>query len=261
MPPDADPYQHVDRDRRRHRGPVRGRHARRSGVRPVVLGLTATASLTVIGAVTLGTPYVWGSPKVAAASRVVPDDRAERAAAGSEASRTFDRAVPPPSEPPLLGPSASPTASRSRPVRPAPVAGLSRATMDNAVAVVEAGRQLHLPPRAHLVALTTALQESGLRNLANSGVPASLKHTNQGVEHNFDSIGIFQQRPSQGWGTVSQLMDPATAARLFYARLVKVSGWERMSVGDAAQAVQRSAFPDAYAKQQPRAERILAAIP
>ncbi|GII25811.1 hypothetical protein [Planosporangium mesophilum] len=129
--------------------------------------------------------------------------------------------------------------------------------MDNAVAVVEAGRQLNLPKRAQLVAIVTALQESQLRNLANPNVPASMSRPNEGTGTDYDSVGLFQQRVSQGWGELDQLMDPKESARAFYSRLVTVPGWERMNVGDAAQSVQRSAFPGAYAKHQSRAQQIL----
>jgi hypothetical protein len=155
----------------------------------------------------------------------------------------------------------APSASAApAPAKPRPVAGISQAAMDNAVAIVTMGKQMKLPRRAYVVAITTALQETGLRNLANSTVPESLNHPHQGVYRNFDSLGLFQQRPSQGWGTAAQLMDPPTAARLFYNRLLRVPGWQTMSVGDAAQAVQRSAFPRAYDKQRVRAEQIVAAI-
>jgi hypothetical protein len=152
-------------------------------------------------------------------------------------------------------PSPSPSPTRRR-----PVAGLSQTAMDNAVAIVQTGKEMNLPRRAYLVAMMTALQESTLRNLANSTVPQSLHHAHQGVERNYDSLGLFQQRPSQGWGTAAELMDPATAGRLFYNRLIKVPGWQTMSPGNAAQAVQRSAFPDAYDKQQARAQQIVNAI-
>jgi hypothetical protein len=154
-------------------------------------------------------------------------------------------------------PSASAAAS---PAKPRPVAGVNQAAMDNAVAIIEVGKQMSLPRRAYVVAIATALQETGLRNLANSTVPQSLNRPHQGVYRNFDSVGLFQQRPSQGWGTVAELMDPPTAARLFYKRLLTVPGWQTMSVGDAAQAVQRSAFPKAYEKQRVRAEQITDAI-
>jgi murein DD-endopeptidase MepM/ murein hydrolase activator NlpD len=82
------------------------------------------------------------------------------------------------------------------------------------------------------------MQESRLRNLS------------AGPD---DSVGLFQQRPSQGWGTPAQLHDPVYAATAFYRRLRTVDGWPTMSLTDAAQAVQRSAYPDAYAKWEPDA--------
>ena len=147
------------------------------------------------------------------------------------------------------------------PSQPKPVAGLNQAQTDNAYIVIEVGRQMNLPKRAYVVAIATALQESRLKNLANDTVPASLKLKHEGVESNFDSLGIFQQRPSQGWGTVAQLMDPAQSAARFYARLLKVSNWQTLSITGAAQAVQRSAFPSAYAKHVELAQNIVDAMP
>jgi hypothetical protein len=188
-----------------------------------------------------------------------PDDRTGQ----DRATRDRARA----SAPPAIGieavPSTSPSPAPSSPAAPRPlrpVKGLNQRQMNNAAAIVAAGRKLDLPRRAHLVALVTALQESGLRNLANPKVPASMNRAHEGAETNFDSLGLFQQRPSQGWGTTDQLMSPAEASRLFYLRLQKVPGWESMTVNDAAQAVQRSAFPDAYAKHQARAEQIVDAL-
>jgi hypothetical protein len=88
-----------------------------------------------------------------------------------------------------------------------------------------------LPQRAVTIAYATAMQESKLENL------------NYG---DLDSVGIFQQRPSQGWGSATQLQDPAFAAGAFYRALVRVPGWQRMAVEDAAQAVQHSADGSAY---------------
>ena len=90
-----------------------------------------------------------------------------------------------------------------------------------------------LPERAVTVALATALQESKLRNLPTG---------------DRDSVGLFQQRPSQGWGTPTQLQDPRYAATQFYRRLAKVAGWQQLPIAEAAQAVQRSAEGAAYAK-------------
>jgi cell wall-associated NlpC family hydrolase len=96
---------------------------------------------------------------------------------------------------------------------------------------VAAGRGL--PAKAAIIAIATALQESTLKNL------------NYGDR---DSLGLFQQRPSQGWGTPAQVTDPVYSAGKFYDGLVKVPGWESLPVTVAAQRVQRSAFPNAYAK-------------
>jgi murein DD-endopeptidase MepM/ murein hydrolase activator NlpD len=90
------------------------------------------------------------------------------------------------------------------------------------------------------------MQESSLTN-----------HGYLGSRNDHDSLGLFQQRPSQGWGTPKQVQDPAYASRKFYQKLVKVRGWEKMPLTDAAQEVQRSAFPDAYAKHEPDAAEIV----
>jgi len=91
--------------------------------------------------------------------------------------------------------------------------------------------QLGLAPRAASIALATAYQESGIRNLDYG---------------DRDSIGLFQQRPSQGWGTKQQIMDPYYATRKFYAALVKIKNWDSGDINDVAQAVQRSGVPDGY---------------
>jgi hypothetical protein len=145
--------------------------------------------------------------------------------------------------------------------QPKPVAGLSQAKTNNAYIIIEVGRQMGLPERAYVIAIATALQETYLRNVANSSVPTSLRLPHEGVESNYDSLGLFQQRPSMGWGTVAQLMDPAQASARFYARLARVSNWRTLSVAGAAQAVQRSAFPDAYAKHTEFAQTIVDAMP
>jgi murein DD-endopeptidase MepM/ murein hydrolase activator NlpD len=114
-----------------------------------------------------------------------------------------------------------------------------------AATITTVGAQLGVPIRGWIIAVATALQESDLRNPA--GGPD-------------DSIGLFQQRPSQGWGTPEQLHDPAYAAGKFYAKLLTVAGWQQMALTDAAQAVQRSAFPDAYAKHEPDATLLVSTI-
>src|SRR5205085_7570662 len=115
--------------------------------------------------------------------------------------------------------------------------------------IVTVGVQNGVPVRGQVIAVATALQESGLHNLGNLG------------EHNdHDSLGLFQQRPSQGWGTPAQLMDPMYAARKFYEHLVQVPNWQRIPLTEAAQAVQRSAFPNAYARWEPLATALVQAL-
>jgi hypothetical protein len=76
----------------------------------------------------------------------------------------------------------------------------------------------------------------------------------------FDSVGLFQQRASMGWGTIDQLMNPKASARAFYSRLMTIPSWQQLSITVAAQSVQGSAFPDAYAQHQARAQQIVDAI-
>ena len=96
----------------------------------------------------------------------------------------------------------------------------------NAAAIVAAGTRLGVPPRGWVIALATAMQESNLHNLPGG---------------DRDSVGLFQQRPSQGWGTPDQLHDPVYAATTFYQALLRIPNWQNMALIDAAQAVQRSA--------------------
>jgi len=115
----------------------------------------------------------------------------------------------------------------------------------NAETITATGIAMHVPARGQVVALATALQESGLRNL-DSG--------------DRDSLGLFQQRPSQGWGTAEQIMQPVYASTRFYQALLQVSGWQSMTVTQAAQAVQKSGYPGAYAKWEPLATALQQAI-
>ncbi|MDQ1644866.1 MAG: hypothetical protein QOJ50_1050 [Cryptosporangiaceae bacterium] len=112
--------------------------------------------------------------------------------------------------------------------------GLSAEQVANAAAIIAVGRELKVPGRGLVVALATALQESTLHNHLSA------------TDH--DSLGLFQQRPSMGWGSPAQVTDPRYAATKFYRKLVAVAGWEAMRVTDAAQRVQGSAFPNAYQK-------------
>lgn len=122
---------------------------------------------------------------------------------------------------------------------------LTREQADNAATIAGVGMKLGMPDRAVTVALVTALQESRLVNLPGG---------------DRDSAGLFQQRPSQGWGSYAQVVDPVHAATAFYQRLRAQPGWAELSVNDAAQLVQQSAAPYAYAQWEPAARADAAAL-
>lgn len=115
----------------------------------------------------------------------------------------------------------------------------------NAATIAAVGISKGLPDRAVTIALATAMQESALRNL---------DHGDR------DSLGLFQQRPSQGWGTPEQIMDPVYSAGIFYDRLAEIKGYTRLPLTVAAQKVQLSGFPQAYAKHEPDATVLTAAF-
>jgi hypothetical protein len=112
------------------------------------------------------------------------------------------------------------------------VTSLDLAQAANAATIAAVAARLGLGDHAVTIALATAFQESKLHNVRYG---------------DRDSVGLFQQRPSQGWGSPPQLIDPHYSATAFFEHLAKVNGWQTMAVADAAQAVQRSAAPGAYA--------------
>ena len=139
-----------------------------------------------------------------------------------------------------------------------PVESLTAEQSANARAIIEAGMAAEVPTRGLVVAIATAMQESTLRNL------------NYGDR---DSLGLFKQR--RPWGTAADRMDPKTSATLFFKGgrdldgpgpdgvepgLLSIRGWQQMSIAEAAQAVQRSAFPTAYAKWEQLATGAVATI-
>ncbi|MFY1614646.1 M23 family metallopeptidase [Micromonospora sp. WMMD736] len=154
----------------------------------------------------------------------------------------------------LLGGSAAGCGSGATPGRslaPAPTGGWpavgrwDRNQVANAAVIAAVGASKGVPTRGWVIAVATAMQESTLRNLPGG---------------DRDSVGLFQQRPSQGWGTVAQLLDPAYAAGRFYAKLMTIPGWQTMALTEAAQRVQVSAYPDAYAKWEPEATQLVGTI-
>jgi hypothetical protein len=132
--------------------------------------------------------------------------------------------------------------------------------MDNAVVIVQVGRKLAIPRQGLVVAIATALQESNLYNLANEALPESKNYPHQGSGWDHDSVGLFQQRTSTGWGAIKDLMQPAYAAQRFYQALQAVPGWQQLSLSVAAQAVQMSAFPAAYAQHEATATTVVNAL-
>jgi cell wall-associated NlpC family hydrolase len=127
----------------------------------------------------------------------------------------------------------------------ATVPGYGPEQMANAAIIVGVGTQMRVPQQGWVVAIAAAIQESQLHNLDYG---------------DRDSLGLFQQRPSMGWGTKAQIMNPAYATTQFFQHLQGLSGWQQMSVNDAAQAVQRSGTPNAYAQHEKTAEAIVAAV-
>ncbi|GLF94474.1 hypothetical protein [Streptomyces yaizuensis] len=127
----------------------------------------------------------------------------------------------------------------------APRYELTPAMAANAATISAVGTGRGLPERAVTIALATALQESALRNIDYG---------------DRDSLGLFQQRPSKGWGSPEQILDPVYAAGKFYDGLVDVPGYARLPLTVAAQRVQRSGFPQAYAKHEPDAALLAAAL-
>jgi hypothetical protein len=122
---------------------------------------------------------------------------------------------------------------------------LHREQAENASLIAAIAKERGLPARAVTIAIATAYQESDLYNI------------NYGDR---DSLGLFQQRPSQGWGTEDEIMDPVYSTNAFYDALVRVSGYTELEITVAAQTVQRSAFPNAYAQHEEKARAIASAL-
>jgi murein DD-endopeptidase MepM/ murein hydrolase activator NlpD len=125
------------------------------------------------------------------------------------------------------------------------VTGYEPDQITNAATIAAVGKQMQIPEHGIVTAIATAIQESGLRNLDYG---------------DRDSLGLFQQRPSQGWGTPTQVTDPTYAATAFYRHLLAVPGWQHMTLNEAAQTVQRSATPNAYGQHERPARALAAAV-
>src|SRR3954451_13680525 len=142
-----------------------------------------------------------------------------------------------------LGPLPDPEGCQARVA--GAVVDLSTEQAENASTIAAVAVRRGLPARAVSIALATAYQESKLRNL---------DHGDR------DSLGLFQQRPSQGWGTSRQIRDPYYAAGKFYDELRKVHGYQAMRITEAAQKVQRSGYPEAYEDHAADARALASAL-
>ncbi|GLY14755.1 hypothetical protein LWF15_05530 [Kineosporia rhizophila] len=116
---------------------------------------------------------------------------------------------------------------------------------DNAAIITAIAEKRDFPVRAATIGVATAIQESKLRNITYG---------------DRDSVGLFQQRPSQGWGTREEILDPIYATNEFYDALAKIGDLDELTITEAAQKVQRSAFPEAYADHEPEARLIVSPL-
>jgi hypothetical protein len=185
----------------------------------------------------------------------------EKAISRSMPSRTLMQSLTAPEAAAAAAvPEAAPAAAPELPKAPAPVAGLDQTQMNNAKRIVDQAKAMGVGPRGQVIAIATAMQESQLRNLASTVYAESYEYTNEGEGSDHDSVGLFQQRPQSGWGTVPNLMKPEYATEQFLKALLQVPGWDNLPLTVAAQAVQVSAYPDHYAKHEGNATAVVNAL-
>jgi hypothetical protein len=223
----------------------------------LALSVLCCGTLAVAGFVpTMGSKSDAPSTTKAAAMGAGVADRGTRAASRDEqrsasaAPSTSAQSAPGQSAPaqsapaPAQSAAPAPAAAPATPAIPS-IPGLDQYQAENAQTIVNVGTQLGVPTRGKVIAIATAMQESKLYNL--------------NVAVDYDSLGLFQQRPSTGWGSPDQLTTPTYAAQAFYARLMDTQGdWGCLAC--AAQRVQGSAFPDAYAQWEGLADSVVAAL-
>lgn len=214
-----------------------------------IAGLGALA-IVALGFLAAPAPTPPSSTDVAVATGT-ESDRATEEQAGRSSERDQQAEAPPEADAEAKAePEAKPEAeAEDKPnPNPKPVAGLNERQMEIAVTVVEVGREMGISEQGQAVALITAMQESKMQNYASHVLPESLEYPYDAIGSDFDSVGVFQQRPSMGWGSVKEIMNVEYATETFYKALLNVDGWEKMAMTVAAQTVQGSAFPDAYAQ-------------
>ena len=171
----------------------------------------------------------------------------------------------------ILRPGAVPTSLTAHTATGVVVTLGQRQLAHAATILTVAGRTKGAGVRGARIALMAALTESDLRMLANPADTYSLDYANDGIGRDHDSLGLFQMRPSTGWGTVGQLMDPTYQAEAFFggptspntgspAGLLDIPDWTELTDGQAAQAVEVSAYPGRYTDAGPVADRIIEAL-
>jgi hypothetical protein len=181
------------------------------------------------------TPSQPGAPSTppAPATPAAPSTPAAPAAPTTPAAPPAPVAPAPPA-PAELMPAGTPTDQSIIP--------LDGEQVGNAQAIIHASKDMNLPPRAAVIAIATSLQETKLHNYGDLG-----------DLNDHDSLGLFQQRPSTGWGTPHDLVDPHYATTMFLKSLIQVPDWQTIPLTNAAQAVQVSAFGDRYAQWEQQA--------
>lgn len=200
----------------------------------------------IAGAHGVSVSAIFAANGLGSASIIYPGQSLAIPAAGAPAAPKAAAPVSPPAAAPVPTPHASAGA----------VTPLSSEMAANALIIVQTARSLGVSDAGIVVALAAAAQESSLRNVQFG---------------DRDSLGLFQQRPSQGWGTPAQVLDPVRATKAFFGGssnpntgltigLLDIPGWTSMSVTVAAQAVQKSAHPDAYAKWETSARAWLSQL-
>jgi hypothetical protein len=219
--------------------------------------VTATAALAFLAGLTAPAAQAFAAdpaPQAAPATHTAATvqtttvDHVAAAAAKAVTGKSAPAPAPKPAGWASVTPSAADLFTAGKPAGQSRI-DLTPDQMRNARAIVQAGQALGLQPRAWVIAVSTSLQESKLTNLGNLG-----------DANDHDSLGLFQQRPTSGWGTADQITNPTYAATAFYKALTQVPGWQSMAVTDAAQTVQVSAFGDAYAQWEQQAGDIISGL-
>lgn len=211
--------------------------------------VVALAVAVVVGSAVIGLPLLLLVALMGSASTALACPAQPSAGSPLLGTELIDRLV----DPPLAHP-----------------ADLSEVQLENAATIVAVGEEMHIPEQGIVIALVTAAQESMFLNYANDGagtdvapaqrgVAGSLQFPHDAVGSDHGSVNAFQQQ-YPGWGTLADLMNPVVSAGKFYRALLKVPNWQTMTSAEAAQSVQRSAFPDAYAKWERLARQLYATL-